>query len=545
MIHSRIIGFAIVVGMLSHSCFAATETACQTETPERLVTKSELDAIVARAMTVVAGVTSNVASLRAEVHAIKEVIEESDSDADTDACSGVSESKSASEDDVDLIMSPLKQRVLPFTEQVFKIEFSDGSSGHSGTGFMFDAREGVIATNHHVVTSGMGRFKIILENGEEFNHEDVKILGLSPAQSYGDFAFLQVEKLKGVFSQMPFAESHFVKKMDPIAFMGNSLGSFSVQDGFINGRYNFDLSKYVHANQVHLHSNGGASGSPTFNRSGDINGILFGGDTEHTLILPIYHLVHAYDQIRTGLPISKMTLGAPLMTSSIYEIEKFHRIDRSILLPYLSDIEKDEKKLLVLVKDGVTPLEAGDVILTINGERVGCDTILLEEYIKSRPASQVTVLRHGTMTTFEVTPSTKTLSYSKRLIIDDAFVLCNDSSLSGKIHGSVEAPIFGLSVSDEDGKNDGLVGIVQKINGVNIADFNEIIRVLHEQYYEEKILYYLITVFPLDDRKRGKVLPVDLSTMEGKDLYVQFFDEIKKAWQQIRLDRYMKELALV
>lgn len=445
--------------------------------------------------------------------------------------------------------TPLKRSIAKYIPQVFKIEFAGEHGEHMGTGFMFNAAEGIIATNHHVVTSNMGRFKVILENDDEYSGKDIEIMGTSPSQQLGDFAFLRINKLKGKFEQMPFSEDHHVKKRGAVAFMGNSLGSFSIEDGIINGRYSYDMGAQIHAIQVHLHSKGGASGSPTFDSNAKINGILFAGDDEHTLILPIWFVQKAYAQMMCGEGIHSTSLGTTFTPESIFELEKFYDTPRGLLIPYLPTEDAESEKSLLVVDSNYKgtegeALKAGDVILNINGVAVGCDSIRLTELLESRALSEVKVLRLGDEVTLNVKPKITTQTFMKRIVLQHGAICSVGSALHMDSGFPLETAVYMSAHSDvdeEDGSS--VAGLVGAIGKIPTPTFNDFVRALHHVFVlgeKHHLLFRIDTYNPADPHS---VMKVDLSLLEGTELYVEQFDLTLHRWKKIALTAYVASIA--
>lgn len=151
----------------------------------------------------------------------------------------------------------------------------------AGTGFII-SKEGVIATNRHVVPKGSTTVDVTLSDGTEFT--DVEVVGRTNEGDPLDVAFLKIKDKKGKnLRPVKLADSGKVKIGDRVVAIGNALGQFqnTVTEGIISGHGRNVQAGDGSGNSEQLQDlfqtdaaiNQGNSGGPLVNLSGEVIGI--------------------------------------------------------------------------------------------------------------------------------------------------------------------------------------------------------------------------------------------------------------------------------
>ncbi|MDP3371995.1 MAG: trypsin-like peptidase domain-containing protein [Candidatus Paracaedibacteraceae bacterium] len=451
--------------------------------------------------------------------------------------------------------SAIKRKIEGYIPQVFKVICDNKNGGHTGTAFMFNAERGILATNHHVMNPDYGLYTIEDEHGNKFRKKQVKLVGLSPSTQYGDFGFIQVEELAGKFQQIPMVNEHRINMHDPVAFMGNSYGEFSVEEGNINGHYDFCMIKLIESFQVQLMSRGGASGSPTFNKNGELIGILYAGDDIHSVVHPIWFLQRAYNimiQEPFPRPVSFKSFHCIYDTINADDICNYYGVTRTEIDPYLIDHAKTRQSLLCLMgnykaKDS-DAIHDGDVLLTVSGQKIGCNTIKITELLDAaKGAVEIEVLRVGKIIKLSVVPEIAVQSYSKRMILDDITIYSNSASFYLKKYKK-DAPIL---VSDENGvmgtkkhnvfeleTEDHFNGVISKIGDQEVHTFDEFLCVFYKTYIQDGNEYLIFTT----ENEHGEMFEthhIDLTTLANLEPEITFFNNEERCWNKLHLSNYL------
>jgi S1-C subfamily serine protease len=440
----------------------------------------------------------------------------------------------------------IKRTIAKYIPQVVRIDVKTADHGHLGTGWVFNAEMGIIATNHHVATDEFCHYKVIMRNGTIYRGKDVELIGITPAATFGDYAFLRVRKLAGKFPQMPF-NFDSQEKHDPVAFMGNSHGDFSIEEGNVNGLFEYGISKTFHSFGVQMLSRGGASGSPTFNRNGEINGILFGGGDIHTLICPIVHLTNAFNQIMAVpgkfSPVSIRSIGAPLDVENLSNISVYHDIDEELLLRYIPDDQMDEKKLIQFTRafkgttgDRIAPL---DVLLRLEDQLIGADSMKMHALLEGKENVKLEVLRRGEHLNLTVFPRQITQKFKRIIKTDEeSFVEVTDTDFEAT------APVGSVVFSGEEGMaafflddESDFETYISHIGKSPVFTFEEVALALDDHYNKKERDHLIVTARSLT-HPEANVSEIDLSGMGRRDLIVELFDETTRHWKKEALKDY-------
>ncbi len=248
----------------------------------------------------------------------------------------------------------------PF-EDMFK-EFGtpqERKSAALGSGFIIDEK-GIVVTNNHVIQDAEDI--IIRVNGDkEFK---AKVIGADPLS---DIAVLQLET-KEKFIPVKFGNSDKARIGDWVIAIGNPFGlGGTVTSGIISARNrSIGLSRYEDYIQTDASINSGNSGGPLFDMNGDVIGIntaILGrnGSIGIGFSIPSNSAKIVIDQLIKFGETKRGWLGVRIqdVTKEIADVEKLDEPRGALVASVAQNSPSD--------KAGV---EAGDIILEFNGERI-------------------------------------------------------------------------------------------------------------------------------------------------------------------------------
>lgn len=447
----------------------------------------------------------------------------------------------------------LHKKMEGYFPYVYKIGFGSSltgeSGGHTGTGFLLDAKEGIVLTNYHVVPGDdFGIISLTDDNGNEYTEGDVEILSTSVGRQFGDFTFLRVKKLATTDSkaQMPMATVYDINKHDHLGFVGNSYGSLAVETGQVNEIYSYwntDETMGSMSFSVNLKARGGASGSPVFDVNGIVVGILFAGDDVHNMIYPMPMVMNFYEQLKRGERLSVTTLGSPLVPEKIQDLARYHQIPLGDLRAYLTEgDEAQENKLMVAQphipsKDKDTSLQPSDIVLTINGETVTPNQIRYNELISQQEEATVTVYRMGELKTLKIKPTVYAQEFAKSIDVDGTTVVSADSSLLDRYGIKSGTPLLKIAGLEMLGIS-GDFKIVSRVHRTEVTTFNDYVKAIHDTYTTGISTFMLW----LKDSMNGseESINMDLRGAMGKSFFVTQMNERTHRWENMSYEIYIQ-----
>jgi S1-C subfamily serine protease len=354
------------------------------------------------------------------------------------------------------------------------------------TGFVIDAKRGLILTNRHVVTPGPVTSQAIFLNREEVQLYPVY---RDPIHDFGIYHY-DPAKLRFIKpAELPLYPQGAVIGRE-IRVVGNDAGEqLSILSGTLArldreapeygyGKYN-DFNTFYY--QAASSTSGGSSGSPVIDIDGRVVALNAGGATgaASSFYLPLPAVVRALKYIDAGKPVPRGTL------ETVFKYTPYDELRR---LGLNADTEARMRKAYpmltgMLVVDDVQPgsgadgvLSPGDILLTIDGRSIP-EFFALEDELDDHVGERIKV---------EVQRGSETLSHdldvaSLSAITPDEYIEFGEAvvhNLSYQQARHFNLPIRGVYVANP-GYVFGSAGIphaalISALNGKkvdNLADF--------------------------------------------------------------------------
>jgi serine protease Do len=255
-----------------------------------------------------------------------------------------------------------------------------------GSGFLISA-DGYVVTNHHVVDRAT-EISVTFDNEEKYN---ATVVG---SDQRTDIAVLKIEGNKKFDNYLEFATQE-PRVGDWVLAVGNPFGlGGTVTAGIVSaGGRSIGSGPYDFL-QIDAAVNRGNSGGPSVDLSGKVIGVNTaiyspsGGNVGIAFAIPSKLASKVVDQLKTGGKVSRGWLGVTIQDVS-------DDIGESLGL-------KEAKGALItkIMDDGPsanTELKVRDVVVQVNGEKVGSSRDLARKIAELQPASEarLVVFRDG------------------------------------------------------------------------------------------------------------------------------------------------------
>jgi S1-C subfamily serine protease len=299
---------------------------------------------------------------------------------------------------------------------------TEGAGCSVATGFVVDAKQGLILTNRHVVHQGPVTAEAVFQNNEEVPCYQ---LYSDPIHDFGLFKFdpTQVRHLEiGELALVP--EGAVVGT--EIRIVGNDAAEkLSIASGTLarvdreapnygRGTFNDFNTFYLQASSA---TTGGSSGSPVINSDGDVIALNAGGKmgTAAAFYLPLQRVKRAVDLLRAGRSVSRGYIGCSFKHTPLSESRRLGLRRETEDEVWQRSSQEDSAGLLVVdqvmpgsVADGI--IEPGDIMTKIVPAGIEAtqadfaDFISFEDLLDNSVGRSVTVHveRRGTPMQFTV-----------------------------------------------------------------------------------------------------------------------------------------------
>lgn len=365
------------------------------------------------------------------------------------------------------------------------------SSGYA-TGFVVDAKRGIILTNRHVVSPGPITAKAILNNNEEI---ELTPLYIDPIHDFGFFSYKpeQIKYLKPYQFSLNPNSAHVGQA---IRIIGNDAGQkLSILDGTISrldreapnygrGSYNDFNTYYIQAATA---STGGSSGSPVINIKGEVVALNAGSQSKsaNAFFFPLDDIKRALSLLQQGKKIARGTLKTtfkPLSYSELQRLGVDAKTEAQFRKNYPNIKGLFSVNAIVPNSSADEVLAVGDVLLSLNNLPI-VDFNTLNQQLNNHVNENldISVLRRGEKITKQVNVSSLyDITPTSYLRFDNS--IFHDLSYQQARH--INQPIQGVYVAamglalQRAGINRG--NVITEVNGEKVTSLNDFMQFLNK-----------------------------------------------------------------
>ena len=288
------------------------------------------------------------------------------------------------------IVSGQKAAVVNFKVSYSKY-FGLGEAGQfSGTGFIADKDRGLVITNRHVANEFPSQIKITFLDGDstlgkveyyDATH-DFSIVSFNPGSVR---THLKAVRLGDFFS---------LKVGDAVMLLGNNEGEeYSVKSGVVVDLVKNKGDRHSLTFQTSFDRTGGSSGSPVFNKQGEVVGLHFKGTDTSSFELPINYIKDKLNELISGQTPLRGDIGVQLSMIKIADAVS-HLGFPQVLANEMRNAQKDLKYCLMV--ESVIPslpaeniLQAGDIIYSIQGTQIADRLYLFDKIVDQNAGKSV------------------------------------------------------------------------------------------------------------------------------------------------------------
>lgn len=442
------------------------------------------------------------------------------------------------------IASKYRAQVFNLTSEYPEI-YRDKSCSFSGVGFVYNPQDNIIFTSAQICPSYCATFlSHTREDGSSLETPDINILGTTPAERYGSYGFLRFkeEYTHKEILTMEIDDIPPPIKMN-IAYFICKDNILKIETGHIIKNYDYNkemdfIDRGMHCYKASFSSSPASLGSPVFSPLGKLIGLVHEiiPNKHQMKITPIWYIYQGYQQLLLGQKPYVNTLSLGLFTYDIKLLSQITSIPFSALKQYAND----ENKLFMcdnqyVEKDSKNNIIANDILLSINGEKIGGDLIKMTQLLKKGESALVEIYRSDQQMTLSITPDTITQSFYKFIDVDGVKVISTPH-----IHSlGTGFPLKSARIIPTN--NNYEKESITHIKNIKTPTFNDFIIGLYNVVENQKKDYFYIRSISIQLHLEYHNAQ-DLTQWRGKTFYVIHFDRKTCQWKQTDYKDYVQLL---
>ena len=437
-----------------------------------------------------------------------------------------------------------KQHINDFKPMVVNIEtateivFETEKQGVAyATGFIVDAKRGIIATNAHVTGTSPAYIKVNFFDG---SFTEARTLYYDAVH---DFGFLKIDprsvdlRLRAV----KFGAWKKLKVGDAVLLIGNNeKEEYSIKFGAVanlNVKKGNFYSSYIHTT---FDRAGGSSGSPVWNAKGEVIGIHAKGNKTSSFELPIEYLRDTLNNIVQGKSAARGAIGVELKLLSIGEAVRHYSLPESLCTTRPDSANGVPKVIQVEAVIPGSPagnmIRPGDLLHRINEQVLKDDLYQFDAILNRNVGKTVSIelYRNGTQKKLSVWVEDLEKSKIRRFVRFAGGVVHDIKPKMRWFHDFHESGVY-LAYADQgssasklgyrDRETQNMAVIIREVNGQPVRNLDDFIAVsasladgTHTFVLRQDLSLYQSALNPRNLSLNLKYSPLELYEWNGQTL---------------------------